>query len=109
MAFTTLIVHDGAMINHPGGLGVLAIGTGNFSGGKYTDENGAEVLGATAGLWLILSGKPETDAFHRVYPGKIIDFEGYRIHVRVIGSDRRSMYVKVEVTEADGRMNTAEK
>ncbi|OGO10484.1 MAG: hypothetical protein A3K46_02725 [Chloroflexi bacterium RBG_13_60_9] len=105
MASTTLVIHDGAMINHPGGYGVLGIGAGNFNRGKYPDENGVEKRGATAGLWLVIGGKPETNAFYQVYPGKTIDFEGYQILVRAIGSDRRSMCVRIEVVEADGGKN----
>ncbi|MBN2084161.1 MAG: hypothetical protein JW748_02985 [Anaerolineales bacterium] len=102
MSSATLVIHDGVMINHRGGHGVLGIGTGNFQGGKYSDENGTEKRGATAGLWLVLGGKPDVNAFDRVYPEKAIDFEGYQILVRAVGSDRRSMYIKVEVVDGKG-------
>jgi hypothetical protein len=101
MASTTLVVYDGAMVNHHGETGVLGIGTGSFASEKYTDETGKESRRAAAGLWLVLRGRPDTNSFQRVHAGQQIDYQGYRIKVSAVGSDKRSMYVKMELENAE--------
>jgi hypothetical protein len=101
MTTTTLVVYDGAMINHRIESGVLGIGAGNFASEKYTDEKGRETRRAAAGLWLVLRGHPDTNAFERVHAGKQIDYQGYRITVAAVGSDKRSMFVKLELENAE--------
>jgi hypothetical protein len=107
MASTTLVVYDGATINHRGEAGVLGIGTGNFASEKYTDEKGKESRRAAAGLWLVIRGRPDTNAFQRVHAGQQIDCRNFRIKVLTVGSDQRSMYVRVEVSEVNGGTNAA--
>ncbi len=97
MAFTTLVVYDGTMINHRGESGVLGIRTGNFASEKFAAEKGKEARRAAAGLWLVIRGRPDTSAFQRVHAGQQIDYQGCRIRVRVVGSDHRGMYVKIDV------------
>ncbi|MGB7537296.1 MAG: hypothetical protein WBM17_02040 [Anaerolineales bacterium] len=100
MASTTVVVYDGTMINHNVKAGVLGIGAGSFASEKYSDEKGKETRGATAGLWLVIRGRPDTNAFERVHAGQQIDYQGYRITVSAVGSDKRSMYVKMELENA---------
>ena len=100
MVSTTLVVHDGAMIYHRGESDVLGIGTGNFTGEKYTDEKGKESRRAAAGLWLVIRGHPETNAFQRVHAGQQIEYNQYRIKVSAVGSDKRSMYVQLNIENA---------
>ncbi len=101
MASTTLVVHDGAMIYHHGESGVLGIGTGNFASEKYTDEKGKESRRAAAGLWLVIRGHPEANFFQRIHAGQQIDYNQYRIKVSAVGSDKRSMYIQVDIKNAD--------
>jgi hypothetical protein len=107
MASATLIVRDGAMINHPLESGVLGIGTGNFNSEKYPDEKGGETRGATAGLWLLLRGRPESNAFRRVHAGQQFDYRQCRIRVLAVGSDPLGMYVKVEVNDGGAGAKTS--
>ena len=92
-----LSIYDGKINNYRIETGVLGIRTGNFASEEYLDENGAEMRRATAGLWLILRGRPETSSFQRVYGGQEIEYQGRRIRVLAVGSDHRGMYVKMEV------------
>ncbi len=97
MASVALMIYDGRMINHRGEAGVLGIRTGDFASEKYTDEKGKETRRAAAGLWLVIRGRPDTSAFQQIHSGQQIDYEGYRIRVRTVGSDLHGMYVKIEV------------
>jgi hypothetical protein len=96
MASTTLILYDRQSINYRTETGVLGIATGNFAGEKFHDEKGVERRGATAGLWLVIRGRPGTSAFQRVHAGQQIDYQGGRIRVLTVGSNHRGMYVKIE-------------
>ncbi|MBN2085772.1 MAG: hypothetical protein JW748_11170 [Anaerolineales bacterium] len=107
MASATRIVYDGAMIHHRGEAGVLGIGAGNFAGEKYTDEKGTEARRAAAGLWLVVRGHSDTTAFHRVHAGKQIRCHNFQIMVLAVGSDRRGMYVRLEVSEPGGGANAS--
>jgi hypothetical protein len=107
MASTTLVVYDGAMITHRGESGVLGIGTGNFASEKYSDEKGREMRIAAAGLWLVVRGHPDTNAFQRVHAGQQIDYHNFQIKVLAVGSDRRGMYVRVDVSEPGGGKNAS--
>jgi hypothetical protein len=109
MASTTLVVHEGEMINHSGEFGVLGIATGNYASEKYLNEKGEETREPTAGLWLVLRGRPETNAFQRANSGRQIEYLPFRIKVLTIGSDRRGMYVRVEVSEPGGGANASGK
>jgi hypothetical protein len=100
-ALATRIVYDGEMIHHHGEAGALGIGAGNFVSEKYTDENGKELRRAAAGLWLVLRGRPGTNASHRVHAGQQVDFHGYRIRIRMVGSDKRNMYVRLELDNTE--------
>lgn len=100
MASTTLVVYDGEMIDYRGKSSVLGIGTGNFTSEKYLNEKGVETRRPTAGLWLFIRGRSDTSAFQRTHAGQWIKFNGFKIQVLTVGSDRRSMYVKIEVENA---------
>ncbi len=97
MESATLVVYEGAMINHRSGSGVLGIGTGNFASEKYSDEKGKETRGATAGLWLVVRGRPDTNAFQRVHAGQQFDYQQFQIRVLAVGSDKRGMYLKLDI------------
>ena len=97
MASTTLVVYDGEMIDHRGESGVLGIGAGNFASEKYYDELGKETRGAAAGLWLVVRGRPDTNAFQRVHAAQQIDYQQFQIRVLAVGSDKRGMYIKLDI------------
>jgi hypothetical protein len=97
MAPTTLVVYDGAMISHRSESGVLGVGAGNFASEKYTDEKGTEARRAAAGLWLVIRGRPDTNAIQRVHAGQRIKYQEFQIRVLAVGSDKRGMYVKVDI------------
>lgn len=107
MTSTILVVYDGVMINHRCDCGVLGMGTGSYAREKFNDEKGRETRGATAGLWLVVRGKPETQKYYRVHRGQQIEYQGSRINVMTIGSDQRSMYVRLEVEDTGGRRGVA--
>jgi hypothetical protein len=109
MGSTTLVVYDGTMIHHHGESGVLGIGIGNFASEKFSDEKGREMRGAAAGLWLVVRGRPDTNAFQRVHAGQQIDYHNFQITVLAVGSDRRGMYVRVEVSDPGGGANASGK
>ena len=105
MVSTTLVVYDGEMVNHRGESGVLGIATGNFASDKYLNEKGKETRGPTAGLWLVYPRPAGNQIFQRANAGRQIDYLPFRIKVLTIGSDRRGMYVRVEVSEPGGGTN----
>ena len=109
MGSTTLVVYDGTMVYHRGESGVLGIATGNFASEKFSDEKGREMHGAAAGLWLVVRGCPDTNAFQRVHPGQQIDYHNFQIKVLAVGSDRHGMYVRIEVIEPSGGTNASGK
>jgi hypothetical protein len=109
MASTILVVYDGAMVNHHGESGVLGIASGNFASEKHLNEKGEETRGPTAGLWLVIRGRPDTNAFQKVHAGQQIEYLPFRIKVLTIGSDRRGMYVRVDVSEPGGGANASGK
>jgi hypothetical protein len=100
MASSNLVVYDGAMINHRSESGVLGIVAGNFASEKYTDEKGKETRGATAGLWLVVRGRPDTNTFQRVHAGQQIDFLKYKIQVLAVGNDKRGMHITLDIGNA---------
>ena len=97
MAPTTLVVYDGAMISHRSEADVLGVGAGNFASEKYTDEKGTETRRAAAGLWLVIRGRPDTNAFQRVHTGQRIEYQKFQIRILAVGSDKRGMFVKVDI------------
>ncbi len=76
---------------------MLGIGTGNFASEKYPEEKGIETRGATAGLWLVIRNHPETNVLQRVHAGQKIDYQQFGIQVSAIGSDKRGMYIKLDI------------
>jgi hypothetical protein len=109
MGSTILIVYDGTMVYHRGESGMLGIATGNFASSKYLNEKGEEMRRPAAGLWLVVRGRPDTNAFQRVHAGQQIDHHNFQIKVLAVGSDRHSMFVRVEVTEPSGGANASGK
>jgi hypothetical protein len=100
MTSTILAVYNGAMIRHRGESSMLEIRAGNFASEIYSNEKGAETRGATAGVWLVLRGHPETNVYHRVHAGQTIDYPGFQIKAATIGSDQRGTFVRLEVEDA---------
>lgn len=72
----------------------LHIGAGGFEEGTYTDEQGNQQRGATAGLWFAVSDKSVSPQFYRVHAGQVIAYGKYKVSVIEIGDS--SIQVRIE-------------